>query len=253
MIPYARLRSLLAGWPKYPGCQPVRRAPLVTPAFPGDFNLSSTEHHWLRELGGYLDWHRDYVFSTIQSCVRLADFAFLSTADGVRYLGVFEMGDLCGEIALRVRPNYDSLQRWQIAQLIRLLETVGIPPARIHASYSAGGRIADLTGGAYQFDGAIPPDAISRDAFLAAGVPDANLTADATRATLLPWLERNRPDLRAKYERHYGARQGVSARYQTALDARFSALRAAAGIGRDRPTRAPAAQPELWANSEQSA
>ena len=173
MIPYARLRTLLAGWPKYPGCQPVRRAPLVTPAFPGDFNLSSTEHHWLRELGGYLDWHRDYVFSTIQSCVRLADFAFLSTADGVRYLGVFEMGDLCGEIALRVRPDYDSLQRWQIAELIRLLETVGIPPARIHASYSAGGRIADLTGGAYQFDGAIPPDALSRDAFLAAGVPDA--------------------------------------------------------------------------------
>src|SRR6185503_4941893 len=90
-------------------------------------------------------------------------------------------------------------QRWQIAELIRLLETVGIPPARIHASYSAGGRIADLTGGAYQFDGAIPPDAISRDAFLAAGVPDANLTADATRATLLalhvhrptPWGYRN--------------------------------------------------------------
>jgi hypothetical protein len=199
MIPYARLRALLAGWPKYAGCQPVRRAPLVTAAFPGDFNLSSTEHHWLRELGGYLDWHRDYVFSTIQSCVRLADFAFLSTADGVRYLGVFEMGDLCGEIALRVRPDYDSLQRWQIAELIRLLETVGIPPARIHASYSAGGRIADLTGGTYQFDGTIPPDAISRDAFLAAGVPAANLTADATRATLLalhvhrptPWGYRN--------------------------------------------------------------
>ncbi len=199
MIPYARLRALLAGWPKYPACQPVRRAPLVTAAFPGGFNLSSTEHHWVRELGGYLDWDRDYVFTTIQSCVRLADFALLPTPDGARYLGVFEMGDLSGEIALRARPDYGPLQRWQIAELVRLLGTLGIPPARIHASYSAGGRIADLTGGAYGFGGLIPPDQLSRDAFLAAGVPEANLTADATRGTLLalhvhrptPWGYRN--------------------------------------------------------------
>jgi hypothetical protein len=199
VIPYARLRALLAGWPKYPGCQPVRRAPLVTAAFPGGFNLSSTEHHWMRELGGYLDWDREYVFTTIQSCVRLADFALLPTPEGARYLGVFEMGDLSGEIALRVRPDYDSLQRWQIGELVRLFETVGIPAARVHATYSAGGRIADLTGGAYRFAGDIPADSLSRDAFLAAGVPEANLTGDATRATLLalhvhrptPWGYRN--------------------------------------------------------------
>ena len=71
MIEYTQLRALLDGWPKYPGCQRVRRALQVTSAFPGDFNLSSTEHHWVRELGGYLDWERDYVFTTIQSCVRL--------------------------------------------------------------------------------------------------------------------------------------------------------------------------------------
>lgn len=185
MISYTRLRARLAGWPKYPGCQPVCRAPLVTAAFPGGFNLSSTEHHWVRELGGYLDWDRDYVFTTIQSCVRLADFALVPTADGARYLGVFEMGDLSGEIALRARPDYESLQRWQIAELVRLLGTVGIPPSRVHATYSAGGGIADLTGGAYRFAGEIPPDALSRDAFLAAGVPEANLTPDRTRATLL--------------------------------------------------------------------
>jgi hypothetical protein len=199
VIPYARLRALLAGWPKHPACQRVRRAPLVTAAFPGGFNLSSTEHHWVRELGGYLDWDRDYVFTTIQSCVRLADFALLPTAEGSRYLGVFEMGDLSGEIALRARPDYEPLQRWQVAELVRLFGTVGIPPARVHATYSAGGRVADLTGGAYRFAGEIPPDTLSRDAFLAAGVPEANLTPDATRATLLalhvhrptPWGYRN--------------------------------------------------------------
>lgn len=92
MISSARLRALLAGWPKYEGRQRVRRAPLVTAAFPGGFNLSSTEHHWVGELGGHLGWDRDYVFTTIQSCVRLADFALLPTADGARYLGVFELG-----------------------------------------------------------------------------------------------------------------------------------------------------------------
>jgi hypothetical protein len=199
MIAYARLRALLAGWPKHAGCQRVRRAPLVTAAFPGGFNLSSTEHHWLRELGGYLDWDRDYSFTTIQSCVRLADFARLPTADGARYLGVFEMGDLSGEIALRVRPDYERLQRWQIAELLRLFAAVGIPPARVHPSYSVGGRVVDLTAGAYRFAAEIPPDTLSRDAFLAAGVPEANLVPDATRATLLalhvhrptPWGYRN--------------------------------------------------------------
>jgi hypothetical protein len=199
MIEYARLRALLGGWPKYPGCRPVRRAPLVTSAFPGDFNLSSTEHHWLRELGGYLDWDRDYVFTTIQSCVRLGDFGLLPTDAGARYLGVFEMGDLSGEIALRARPDYRTLQRWQIGELVRLLAMLGIPPERIQASYCAGGRVADLTAGRYRFDGEIPADALSRDAFLAAGVPEANVTPDATRATLLalhlhratPWGYRN--------------------------------------------------------------
>lgn len=68
----------------------------------------------------------------------------------------------------------------------------------------------------------------------------------ATRATLLPWLERHRPDLRAKYERHYGSRQGVSARYQAALDSRFAAARTAAGIMHDRPARTPSLQRDLW-------
>jgi hypothetical protein len=82
---------------------------------------------------------------------------------------------------------------------VRLLGSLGIPPDRIHATYSAGGRIADLTGGRYRLTDAIPPDLLSRDAFLAAGVPEANLSPDATRATLLalhvhratPWGYRN--------------------------------------------------------------
>jgi hypothetical protein len=199
MIAYAELRRLVRGWPKHAGCRPVVRAPLVTPAFPGAFNLSSTEHHWLREYGGFLDWDHDYVFTTVQSCVRLADWALLPGPAGRRHLGVFEMADLCGEIALRTRPDYRALLGWQAAELVRLLGRLGVPASRLHVSYCLGGSVAALSGGRYRFPDRIPPDALSREAFLEAGVPDANLMGDATRATLLalhvhrptPWGYRN--------------------------------------------------------------
>ncbi len=199
MIPYARLRKRLRDWPKHPGCRPVARAPIVTQAFPGTFNLSFTEHHWLQEYGALLGWDHDYIFTTIQSCIRPGDFSLLPTKAGARYLGVFELADLCGAITLRTRPDFRALQTWQIGELVRLLGELGVPPERIHPSYSAGGRVADLTAGRYRFDGEIPPDHLSRDAFLLAGVPEANLIADATRATLLslhlhrptPWGYRN--------------------------------------------------------------
>jgi hypothetical protein len=199
VITYAGLRARLQAWPKHPACRRDRRAPLVTTAFPGTFNLSSTEHHWLREYGGFLGWAHDYVFTTIQSCIRVGDLARIGTMEGDRYLGAFEMADLCGEIAVARRPDYHALQGWQIGELVRLLAGLGIPPDRIHASYSSGGRVADLTGGRYRFDDVVPPDDLSRDAFIAAGVPETNLSPNGTRATFLalhvhratPWGYRN--------------------------------------------------------------
>lgn len=199
MTGHAALRARLRDWPKYPGCRREPRAPLVTPGFPGTFNLSFTEHHWLREYGGYLDWPHDYAFTTIQSCARLADLEPGQPEAGAQHLGVFEMADLCGAIALRARPDYAALQAWQVGELVRFLGALGIPPGRILPSYSAGGPVAALTAGRFRFDAEIPPDRVSREAFLAAGVPDGNLVPDRTRATLLslhlhrptPWGYRN--------------------------------------------------------------
>jgi hypothetical protein len=199
MLTYAQLRDRLRQWPKYPGCHSPPRAPLITPAFPGAFNLSFTEHHWLPEYGAYLDRDHDYAFSTVQSCVRLGDFAALGEGTSRHHLGVFELSDLCGAIALCQRPDYRSLQSWQIEQLVGLLGTLGIGPERLHVSYSAGGRVAELTAGRYQFEQPIPPDSLSQEGFLAAGVPPAQLQPDSTRATFLalhvhrptPWGYRN--------------------------------------------------------------
>lgn len=195
---YTGLRARLCAWPKYEGCRFVERAPLLTAAFPGAFNMSSTEHHWLGEYGGFLDWGHDYVFSTVQSCVRTDDVERVR-AGGRWHLGVFEMADLSGEVALAARPDYARLQGWQLREVVRFLETVGIAPERVYASYCAGGPVAELTGGAYTFAGDVPADALSRDAFVAAGVPEENLLPDRSRDTLLslhvhrptPWGYRN--------------------------------------------------------------
>lgn len=41
---YSDLRQRVLEHPKYEGCVSVERAPLITPGFPGTFNLSFTEH-----------------------------------------------------------------------------------------------------------------------------------------------------------------------------------------------------------------
>ena len=109
------------------------------------------------------------------------------------------MADLCGAIALQARPDHAALQAWHVGELVRFLGELGIPPGRVHPSYSAGGPLAALTAGRYRFDAQIPPDRLSQDAFLLAGVPEGNLICDRTRATLLslhvhrptPWGYRN--------------------------------------------------------------
>lgn len=199
MIPYRDLRDSLMNWTKYPDCRKVLRAPLVTDGFPGNFNMSSTEHHWLQEYGGYIEWDHDFVFTTIQSCVRVNDIARIPEETGHTYLGVFEMADLNGEIALCERPDYVAAQRWQMEEFMRFLAQFGIGPERVHASYCVGGKVSDLTNGAYRFDYDIPPDEATRTALLAAGIPEANLIADRSRDTLLslhvhratPWGYRN--------------------------------------------------------------
>jgi len=198
MTSYLELRTRLQTWPKYDGCKTVTRAPLLTAAFPGAFNMSSTEHHWLGEYGGFLDWEHDYVFSTVQSCVRADDVERLRLG-GRWHLGVFEMADLNGEIAFARRPDYHRLQSWQLEELVRFLATAGIPADRVHASYCAGGPVAELTRGAYDVPVVIPPDTLSHDALCGAGVPEENLIPDRTRDTLLslhvhrptPWGYRN--------------------------------------------------------------
>ena len=81
----------------------------------------------------------------------------------------------------------------------------------------------------------------------------------ATRATLMPWLARERPDLAARYQRHYGDRHWVSRAYSEALRRRLEALQKEFGILPEEGmrekrnfsrVRRPPHQIELWRKGE---
>ncbi|MBD3319334.1 hypothetical protein GF342_05490 [Candidatus Woesearchaeota archaeon] len=196
---YEDLRNAVIEHPKYEDCVSIDRAPLLTPGFPGTFNLSFTEDPWLKEYGRYVDFDRDYTFSTIQSCIRPQDTKLLGTEDSWKYLGVFEMSDLTGMINLAERLDPTELVTWQIHELVSFFTSLGIPPDRVHPSYCKGGKVGRLTNGKYSFDREIHEDRISRNAFLSAKVPERNLIPDKSRDTFLalhvhrptPWGYRN--------------------------------------------------------------
>ena len=79
-------RERIQNWPKHSEIVKVERAPIITPGFPGTFNLSFTEDPWLKEYGKFVDFDHDYHFSTIQSCIRPNDFPLLHTAASWKYL-----------------------------------------------------------------------------------------------------------------------------------------------------------------------
>ena len=182
---YSELREKVRKHPKYPGCVELERSPLINPGFPGTFNLSLTEDFLLKEYGRFFDFDHDFVFSIVQDCIRPQDILLLRTEHSWKYLGVFEMADLTGTINLAKKPNYSELQRWQIKELIKFLEQIGISKERVYPSYCIGGKVEELTKNKYNFDFEIPEDKISKEAFLEAGVPEKNLIPDKSRDTLL--------------------------------------------------------------------
>lgn len=68
----------------------------------------------------------------------------------------------------------------------------------------------------------------------------------ATRNTLLPWLDRNRPELARRYRAHFAASDYVSREYRRALDERLERLQQLAGFGRERGQEWRPAQGDLF-------
>ncbi len=200
MITYKELREKLQELKKFPDCKKVARAPLIHDGFPGTFNLSFTEYDMLKEFNGYSLYDHDLIFSTIQSCIRPQDLENIKEGKGLwKYLGVFEMSDIAGQAIFCTKKDQKEILEFQLKRLIELLVSLGLKKECLYPSYQAGGKVSDITEGKYNFDFVIPEDALSKELFIEAGIPEENLIPDRTRNTLLslhlhrksPWGYRN--------------------------------------------------------------
>lgn len=201
MVTYKELRDRVKETNKYSGCQHRERSPLIHEGFPGTFNLSFTEYEWLKEFGNYSDFNKDFIYSTIQSCIRPQDIDenIRNGKNLWKYLGVFEMADLGGQIVLANRNNSENIHLWQINQLGRFLRENGLDLRRVYPTYNAGGNVEEITKGKYTFDFQVPEDEVSKKGFVSIGVPKENCMPDITRDTFLslhlnqrsPWGYRN--------------------------------------------------------------
>ncbi len=197
---YEELRNILKNEGKYPKCQKIQRCPLIHKGFPGTFNLSFTEYDVLREFGRYTNFDRDFIFSTIQSCVRPQDL-FENIKENLnlwKYLSVFEMSDIIGQVILK-EEKVKEVHSFQLRRLIEILTKLGLKREKIFPSYHTGGKISEVTNGKYTFDFTIPEDSFTKEEFINAGIPKENLIPDNTRDTFLslhlhmptPWGYRN--------------------------------------------------------------
>lgn len=200
-ISYEQLREKIRNIPKYKGCEHRARSPLVHSGFPGTFNLSFTEYEYEKEFGDLSSFDHDFVYSTIQSCVRPADLeGSIKNGENLwRYLGVFEMADIGGQIVLSGKKKTEECYKHQLETMLDTLGDLGLDRKRVYPSYHTGGNVSDSSKGKYTFDFEIPEDALSKEEFLRVGIPEENLIADNTRDTFLclhinkktPWGYRN--------------------------------------------------------------
>ncbi len=184
---YQKLRKFLLNSKKYPGCKKYERAPLIHEGFPGTFNLSFAEYNTLKEFGNYTDFSHDLIFSTIQSCIRPQDILenIKENKELWKYLGVFEMSDIAGQIILKEKNNIKKIHSYQLNKLIEILTKLGLKKEKIFPSYHAGGKISIITDGKYNFDFEIPEDSFTKEEFIKTGIPKENLIPNLTRNTFL--------------------------------------------------------------------
>lgn len=198
---YYELRKFLIQSNKYPNCKFKSRAPLMHKGFPGTFNLSFTEYDVLNEFGNFSSFNHDLIFSAIQSCIRPQDILKnIKNNNGPwKYLSTFEMSDIAGQIILEEEGKTKEIHLFQLKQLIKILEKLGLDKNKIFPSYCKGGNLSEITNDKYNFNFKVPEDTFTKQAFIKAGIPKENLIPDKSRNTFLslhvnmktPWGFRN--------------------------------------------------------------
>ncbi len=192
VLTYKQLRNKLENNNKIKDCVKIKKPPIINDGFPGQFNLSFTEHPLLKEYGKYIDFDHNYIFSTIVSCIRWSDIydektkqSKLSDEESWKYLGVFEMGDIIGLPHLNGKRDMLKSQKEQVNGFFKFLDSLGIDKKDIYPSYQIGGNLNEITNGRYEFNFQVPSDEINKTLLLEQGIPEKNFIKDKTTDTLL--------------------------------------------------------------------
>lgn len=197
---FHELKEILANVQKYPGTKKVEPGPMINAGYPSNFNLSFAWYEWTKKEGQegpnkqYVSFAGEMFYTKSQPCIRPQDWKTIIENDEskYRYLSYFHMADVSGLIA-RMDPKYrKEIGVFAINSLIEFFKNQNIDLKNIFVTYSAGGKVSELTAGKYTFDKNIKPDPFYDD-WISAGIPKENMTADTTRDTLLALKNYSRP------------------------------------------------------------
>jgi DNA repair photolyase len=168
--------------------------------------------------------------------------------------------DLLAELSKRSQLSVHFSVASLDAPLLRLLEPrTPAPHARlraIHRLASAGVSVGmliapilpGLTDGTEQLRALISAARLAGASWAAGSPLRMN---HATRNTLIPWLQRERPELARRYALHYGARHHVTKHYAEALKARITALQLEFGFSPKEGMRREAELVEVRSDAKQ--
>ena len=176
----------------------VDRCPLIHNGFEGNFNSSLGEFPLLKEHGKYINFNHENSFSVTQLCARNEDyFATNKNNAGIdsapqKYLALFSMADICGELSSPNKEVTNSLHYFQIHQTINMLKEFGISPKRIFPRIFGGAKVNQIRRSPTnheikysQIETNIPKDELSEKTLLECGIPKENICYDRTRNTFL--------------------------------------------------------------------
>jgi hypothetical protein len=148
-------------------------APLVNSVDHRAFNYS-LEEPILREFGSYTDITHYYTFSTIQPCIRSADVGLVKKGKSLNHLALFHIFPT----AFHHSPEKDQLSRLHtegIVSLLSFLGMMGLNLGRLQVTYFSGGVLAEISHGHVPVKKLFPPDDITPEACLKAGLSSHQL------------------------------------------------------------------------------
>lgn len=160
-------------------CNVINRASVVNDVDSSSFNYS-VEEPILREYGTFRDINHDYSFGVVQPCIRTRDAAHLE--DDTLHLSQFSIMPLPFSFYAQKENINDKCARF-LHDVLLFLYGLGLDVTRLYVTYFSGGYFDAMVRSPNHVY--LPPDYVTRNTCLAAGIPEQNIIPNATTDTFL--------------------------------------------------------------------